>query len=74
MNSGDRAGSIAMGFGSAAVVAIAFLMSSCMARETAARQPAEILRLKTEHVQKMTCIQQRGEWKHIDYADTCVFK
>lgn len=66
MNSTERATSIIFGFGFAALVAIVFMISSCTIRQIELRAPADAIAAKSEHIQRVYCIRNRGEWTQVD--------
>jgi len=71
MDSSDRSVSIVVGFVSAALVAIIFLMGSCSVKEAEVNLPNHMLTTKTEYNVKMACIAARGEYN--DY-NRCTFQ
>lgn len=74
MDSDDRSFSIVAGFVCAMIVALVFMVSSCVLQEDRIKAPQRTLETRSEHILKMRCIEMRGEWTHEDYADKCKFK
>lgn len=74
MDSDDRSFSIVAGFVCAMIVALVFMVSSCVVQETRLNAPAAAAKAKSAHLQRMKCIEMRGSWTDNRYSEnSCNF-
>ena len=75
MSSGDRALSIVSLFICSTIIAVIFMVSGCVQKENKLEEPRQVMIAKSEHIQRMRCIENRGSWTYESYVGgKCQFK
>ena len=75
VNSDDKSFSIITFFLCTAVVLVVFLVSSCVQTSNRLQEPRHVMTAKSEHIQRMRCIENKGSWTYESYVGgKCQFK
>jgi hypothetical protein len=62
MDSDDRKETFVFSAFFASVVAAIFMITGCVLEENKMDAPAKAIKARSEHVQKVYCIRNRGDW------------